>query len=501
MADKYLKLQYTVTLDFTAGTSPPTVTGDSGITFDYLYTELVYGTRYLYSRPHVTVGALVYKLFVSINNDFISGISSGIFPIAMWSSVGYAHNPVFNPADIKESLLAESSENTYNEYPHYNATYGSYNSDESFHFSGYTTPQESGQTVITWQVIYKFTDEETDMYNALLALYPNNVSVWDPTADPWLIDNDLPYRAEFPPMHEYTEELSWYIDDDLPYRLEFPTMYDYSEELPWYIDEDLPYRLEFPEMPEQPRRYINPAPLPSSFTFKDVNSADLGLHVETLPLCLKHEERTDFINFVSGSPLVRETTALRSKVITVTLGLKDTSPETIDKINSWLIGTGKLILSNDPDRYYIATCNGALTGERLLSLGKLPVQFNVMPYKYDDLESDDFENVTIAEELISKTALIEYEGNAPSESVYKITGTGTIEINNVQNGNTVEIHDVTSYCVIDIKAKKVYDHENNVILDHTYGNIFDLQLIPGNNYFFLSTNVTKVEVKKKTRWY
>lgn len=180
MAERYLKLQYNVTLDFTAGTSPPTVTGDSGITFDYLYTELMYGTRYLYSRPHVTVGALVYKFFVSINNDFISGISSGIFPSAMWSSVGYAHNPVFNPADIKESLLAESSENTYNEYPPYNATYGSYNSDESFHFSGYTTPQESGQTVITWQVIYKFTDEETDMYNALLALYPNNVSVWSP---------------------------------------------------------------------------------------------------------------------------------------------------------------------------------------------------------------------------------------------------------------------------------------------------------------------------------
>lgn len=180
MADKYLKLQYTVTLDFTAGTSPPTVTGDSGISFDLLYSEYMYGTRYLYSRPHISVGALIYKCFVSLNNDFISDISSGINPQGTFTDAGYAHSMVFDPQDIKETLSAESNENLYDEYPQYNAYYNSYNQSYDFNFTGYTTPQESGQTVITWQVIYKFTDEETDMYNALLALYPNNVSAWSP---------------------------------------------------------------------------------------------------------------------------------------------------------------------------------------------------------------------------------------------------------------------------------------------------------------------------------
>ena len=302
---------------------------------------------------------------------------------------------------------------------------------------------------------------------------------------------------------------TWYIiDGDLPYLNEFPqllTIDDEPNSVRFYewkiIDGDLPFKKAFPKMYKIGDDDEGEGGKFSSFTFKGINSRDLGLHVEILPLCLKHEEKTEFINFVSGSPLVRETSSLKSKVITLTLGLKDTSPEIIDKINSWLIGTGKLILSNDPDRYYIATCNNALTGQRLLSLGKLPVQFNVMPYKYDDLESDDYENVTIEEGLISKTALVEYSGNAPAESVYKITGTGDIEIHNVQENTTVEIHDVTSYCVMDIGAKKVYDHNNNVILDHTYGDIFGLKLIPGNNYFLLSTNVTKMEVKKRTRWY
>lgn len=321
-----------------------------------------------------------------------------------------------------------------------------------------------------------------------------------------IVNGNLPFQDAFPEMpagfDEYPTSLWKIVDGSLPYKTMFPVVYaiDDAPSSMWKIvNGKLPFKSVFPKMYKygQDERERGRH---SSFIFKGIDSSEFGT-VEILPLCLKHEERTDFINFVSGSPLVRETTALRSKVITITLGLKDTSPENIDKINSWLIGTGKLILSNDPDRYYIATCNGALTGERLLSLGKLPVQFNVMPYKYDDFESDDYENVSLGEGLISKTALVEYEGNAPSESVYKITGTGTIEINNVQNGNTVEIHDVTSYCVIDIKAKKVYDHENNVILDHTYGNIFDLQLNKGNNFFLLSTNVTKFEVKKRTRWY
>ena len=322
-----------------------------------------------------------------------------------------------------------------------------------------------------------------------------------------IIDGDDPFLSEFPEMfdREDFEPIASFwniIDGDLPFRQSFPQMYNVND-IPasfWRIkDGDLPYRLAFPKMYKygQDERERGQH---SSFIFKGIDSSEIGT-VEILPLCLKHEERTDFINFVSGSPLVRETTALRSKVITVTLGLKDTSPETIDKINSWLIGTGKLIFSHDPDRYYIATCNNALTGQRVLSLGKLPIQFNVMPYKYDNNESNEFESVRLVEATVSQGATIQYEGNAPSESVFKITGTGDIQIYSVQSGDYVEIHGLTGYCVIDLKKRKVTDENDNLILDHTYGNIFDLKLVPGQNIFLISGDVTALAVKKRTRWY
>lgn len=323
-----------------------------------------------------------------------------------------------------------------------------------------------------------------------------------------IIDGDDPFLSEFPEMfdREDFEPIASFwniIDGDLPFRPSgYPQMYNVND-IPvsfWRIkDGDLPYRLAFPKMYKygQDERVHGQH---SSFIFKGIDSSEIGT-VEILPLCLKHEERTDFINFVSGSPLVRETTALRSKVITVTLGLKDTSPENIDKINSWLIGTGKLIFSHDPDRYYIATCNNALTGQRVLSLGKLPIQFNVMPYKYDNNESNEFESVRLVEATVSQGATIQYEGNAPSESVFKITGTGDIQIYSVQSDDYVEIHGLTGYCVIDLEKRKVTDENDNLILDHTYGNIFDLKLVPGQNIFLISGDVTALAVKKRTRWY
>lgn len=178
MADRYLQFVFTQTLNFTAGTSPPEVINDPNITFDYAYTELVYGTRYLYARPKITVGAKIFKAFASLSNDFLYDLCAKIVPSSAFSDGG--HGMVFTPDDMHNALTSESSENVYDEYPAYNGYYNDYNVQFDFRFTSYTTPQTNGSTIITWKVIFVFSDSETDMYNALLALYPNNVSAWSP---------------------------------------------------------------------------------------------------------------------------------------------------------------------------------------------------------------------------------------------------------------------------------------------------------------------------------
>lgn len=379
----------------------------------------------------------------------------------------------FNPANIDSALYSESAKNTaLVDDRTYLSTPYNYACEPrvTFNFgSGGSFPEGPGSTVVTIDIIFAFTADQDDRYADLLARYPDHITPFE------YIKNAVPYRPAFPQLMESVD-----ISDK------------------WLISDDIPFRWNFPELI---RSTANPVEPPSFFTFKGRSSAEFG-SIEILPLCLKHEEKTDFINFITGTPYVLETSILRSKVITITLNLKDISPANIDRVNSWLIGTGKLVLSHDPHRYYIATCNNALTGQKLVNtLGKVAVQFNVMPYKYDLKEKESFEPVDLAEEMLHKTAAIYYKGSAPAESTFKITATGNIEIYNVQTEKTVEIKGLTEYCIIDIKARKVTDENDLNILDRTYGDIFDLMLAPGDNYFFISGSVTAIGVKKKTRWY
>ena len=378
----------------------------------------------------------------------------------------------FEPATLEEDLYSESRKNfgLMDDKQYISSPYN-YACEPRVifnHGSGGAFPTTPGTTVVTIDIIFAFTDLQTDRYNDLRTRYPDHVTPFVYSA------NAIPYRFDFP---------------------EFKESIDIKDE--WLISGDIPYRWRFPKLIKSSGTPQEP---PASFTFKGRSSAEFG-SIEILPLCLKHEEKTDFINFITGNPYVMETSVLRSKVITITLNLKDISPANIDRVNSWLIGTGKLVLSRDPGRYYIASCNNALTGQKLIRLGKVVVQFNVMPYKYDAKESDSFEAVSLADETLYKTAAIFNKGNAPAESVYRITGTGDIEIYNVQTEKTVSIKGLTEYCIIDIKARKVTDESNLNILDRTYGDIFDLMPAPGDNYFFLTGSVTALEVKKKTRWY
>lgn len=174
---KYLNFKFNVEIGFTSGTSLPTVTGDSGVIFDYLYAEVMYGTCYFYIRPHVTVGAEVYNIKLTLNNNLLSDVSSAIRPYASFKNGGHA---AFNNVDIHDTLTAESDVNTYDEYPTYNSYYGSYNFQVDINALNYTTPDFSGTTTLTVEIRYQFDENEESLYNAMLALYPDNIKRWAP---------------------------------------------------------------------------------------------------------------------------------------------------------------------------------------------------------------------------------------------------------------------------------------------------------------------------------
>ena len=477
---RFLKLTYHLTVNWEGGgTNNISVSTDIPEAFkrsDHLYVSSSMGYHQVWMVINTEIPQCPYQCRMTFDSnanklletlDFIAPV------FYIYRARNATRQAAFNPDKINSALYSETSKNTaLADTRQYLSTPYNYACEPRVtfnHGSGGAFPTEPGSTVVTIDIIFAFTAEQDDRYADLLARYPDHVSPFE------YIKNAVPYRPAFPALVESVD-----ISDK------------------WLISDDIPFRWNFPDLI---RSSANPVQPPSYFIFKGRSSAEFG-SIEILPLCLKHEEKTDFINFIYGNPYVSETSILRSKVITITLNLSDISPANIDRVNAWLIGTGKLVLSHDPHRYYIATCNNALTGQKLVNtLGKVAVQFNVMPYKYDLKEKESFEPVDLAEETLHKTAAIYYKGSAPAESTFKITATGNIEIYNVQTEKTVEIKGLTEYCIIDIKARKVTDESNLNILNRTYGDIFDLMLVPGYNYFFLSGSVTAVEVKKKTRWY
>lgn len=174
---KYLNFKFDVTIGFASGTSTPVLTGDSNVVFDTLSAEVYYGTCYFYIRPHVTVGAEIYNVKLTLNNGLLSDVSSAIKPGASFKDGGHA---AFVNVDMHDTLMAESIVNTFDEYPTFNGYYNSYNFQVDINALNYTTPDFSGTTTLTVEIRYQFDDNEDSLYNAMLTLYPNNIKRWTP---------------------------------------------------------------------------------------------------------------------------------------------------------------------------------------------------------------------------------------------------------------------------------------------------------------------------------
>lgn len=240
----------------------------------------------------------------------------------------------------------------------------------------------------------------------------------------------------------------------------------------------------------------------SYFIFNGIDSRQYGI-LEKLPLDIRSERTTQIIDMPYGTPVVYQSPAYKSQKITVNLGLKDTSAAHLSEINQWLSGYHNLIFSDDLNRHYKAVCNGVLNGERMVrQLGKLPVTFTVMPFKYDNVTS--YETVQLSSlNQVSNIAYINGVGTAPSEPLIKIYGNGNFNMDINDGKSFFQFFSVSEYIVIDVEARKIYDKNNNCINDNVIvkGSLGELTLYNNKSLrVVIDKTVTKFEINKKSRW-
>ena len=225
--------------------------------------------------------------------------------------------------------------------------------------------------------------------------------------------------------------------------------------------------------------------------FNDKDSRDIkGLLISELPPIRKPNMRAKetVIDGVDGS--IIEELGYESYDKTVIIGLKIGAD--VDKITEFFTGSGKIVFSNEPDKYYIATILKDIDYDRMLRYKVAKVTFRVQPFKYNRVEVS-------REATTERTSMIiENLGNHTAKPIITIQGSGKVYL--TLNGNA--ICDYTfpsgeSSVVIDSEKQDAY--LGDVLKNRNMNGDFPV-FEKGNNTLAWSGTVTSITITKYSRW-
>jgi predicted phage tail component-like protein len=221
---------------------------------------------------------------------------------------------------------------------------------------------------------------------------------------------------------------------------------------------------------------------------RDIN----GLLICELPPITKPQMRVKetAIDGVDGS--IIEELGYEGYDKTIAVGLKIGAD--VDEIIEYFTGNGKIVFSNEPNKYYIASITKGIEYQRLLRYKKANITLRVQPFKYDNEEVEIYANTE------NQKTSITNDGNYFSKPIITIKGEGTV---------VLSVND-TAICQYTFP-----ENENTVILDSekqdayldSVDNLRNRQMVgefpifkKGVNVISWSGTVESLRIKKYSRW-
>lgn len=230
----------------------------------------------------------------------------------------------------------------------------------------------------------------------------------------------------------------------------------------------------------------------NNIIFKGKNSNNFKcLIISELPPITKPKMRTETTTIDGLDGDIIEQLGYASYDKTIKIGLKLGYMQYIDEIIKYFSGEGQLILSNEPDKYYNATCNYQIDYERLVKFRTAKVKFHIQPYKYLVNEVPIIFNIT--EETEVDVTNVGLEVSKPIMTLY---GSGEVQIL-VNNLNVFTINIDDEYVTIDSEKEEAY--HNDVLKNRQMLGDFPI-LKAGINTISWVGNITKIEIHPKSRW-
>lgn len=219
---------------------------------------------------------------------------------------------------------------------------------------------------------------------------------------------------------------------------------------------------------------------------RDVN----GLLVCELPPITKPQMRVKetVIDGVDGS--IIEELGYESYDKTIAVALKIGAD--VDEILEYFNGSGNVVFSNEPNKYYIARIIRGIDCQRLLRYRTATVTFRVQPFKYNNEEFEVY-NRTDSQELTVVNI-----GNHTAKPLITIQGSGTVDLS--VNGTAI-----CQYVFPDGGDTVILDSEKqDAYLGSLLKNRNMIGEFPvfekGNNVISWSGAVESIRIKRYSRW-
>ena len=169
----------------------------------------------------------------------------------------------------------------------------------------------------------------------------------------------------------------------------------------------------------------------------------------------------------------------------------------VDDVIDYFNSEGKVVFSNERDKYYKYQILNQIDFERLVRFRTATVTFHVQPFKY----SDDEKSKTYTS-FDNNSVTINNRGNIYSRPTITIFGTGTINLSlNDNQLFVINLGNQATQITIDAEALEAYRETPETLMNRSVDGDYDnLRLKVGTNTISWSGSVTKIVINNYSRW-
>ena len=225
------------------------------------------------------------------------------------------------------------------------------------------------------------------------------------------------------------------------------------------------------------------------FTFKGIDSREMGVIVTAMPETVRAERRIESITVAGrNGSLHKDEGVYESYDRTMECALIKRAR--LDEITAWLVGSGEMTFSTEPDKVYRVTIANKISITQMMRVfQKFQIILDTQPFKYSVNAAGD------ALELTAPTT-IRNSGTVYSEPLITVYGSGDITL--TVNGADFPLYGVQESITIDSEMMEVFKGDTNQ--NGKYGGAEFPRFEVGKNEIRWTGNVSKIKIQPRWRW-